>query len=169
MSELQAMIDNAGGPSNIRPSDPNNHYPGLTNFSLLTHGFGNPVVNSSLGVLQTYLQELLAYYEGIKPITVPERRYSTFGEKGSNCASGGGSGGMGPDSVGMQHGNLPMHSAGMASNGIHQNPLLYATRHYPNGGGDGRNRRCADSRDPMMEDGDGDVMVEVTLKEEPVD
>lgn len=74
VSELQAMLNAVGGPSNIKPTDPNNPYPGLTNFSLLTHGFGNPTINTSLGVLQTYLQELLTYYEGRKPVQ-PDGRY----------------------------------------------------------------------------------------------
>ena len=68
------MLNAVGGPSNIKPNDPNNPYPGLTNFSLLTHGFGNPTINSSLTVLQTYLQELLAYYESRKPIQ-PDGQY----------------------------------------------------------------------------------------------
>ena len=72
VSELQAMLNAVGGPSNIRPNDPNNPYPGLTNFGLVTHGFGNPAINTSLNVLQTYLQELLAYYEGRKPIPPPD-------------------------------------------------------------------------------------------------
>ena len=79
VSELQAMLNAVGGPSNIQPQDPSNPYPGLTNFSLLTHGFGNPTINTSLGVLQTYLQELLMFYEGRKPIQ-PDSRY-VFNEK----------------------------------------------------------------------------------------
>ena len=72
------MLNAVGGPSNIRPNDPNNPYPGLTNFGLVTHGFGNPAINTSLNVLQTYLQELLAFYEGRKPIPPQEGsgRYS---------------------------------------------------------------------------------------------
>ena len=73
------MLNAVGGPSSIKPTDPNNPYPGLTNFSLLTHGFGNPTINTSLGVLQTYLQELLTFYEGRKPIQ-PDGRYM-FNEK----------------------------------------------------------------------------------------
>ena len=73
------MLNAVGGPSNIKPNDPNNPYPGLTNFSLLSHGFGNPAINTSLGVVQTYLQELLAFYDGRKPIQ-PDGRYM-FGEK----------------------------------------------------------------------------------------
>ena len=80
MSELQAMLNAVGEPSNIRPNDPNNPYPGLTNFGLVTHGFGNPAINTSLNVLQTYLQELLAFYEGRKPIPPPDSgRYGGFG------------------------------------------------------------------------------------------
>lgn len=81
ISELQAMLNAVGGPSNIKSNDPNNPYPGLTNFSLLSHGFGNPAINTSLSVVQTYLQELLAFYDGRKPIQ-PENRYAVFsGEK----------------------------------------------------------------------------------------
>ena len=69
------MLNAVGGPSNIRPNDPNNPYPGLTNFSLLSHGFGNPTINTSLNVLQTYLQELLAFYEGRKPLPPQDNRY----------------------------------------------------------------------------------------------
>ena len=72
------MLNAVGGPSNIKPNDPNNPYPGLTNFSLLTHGFGNPAIDTGLGVVQTYLQELLAFYEGRKPIH-PDNRYGVFG------------------------------------------------------------------------------------------
>ena len=78
ISELQVMLNAVGGPSNIKASDPNNPYPGLTNFSLLTHGFGNLAINTSLTVVQTYLQELLAFYDGRKPVQ-PEARFSTFG------------------------------------------------------------------------------------------
>ena len=75
------MLNAVGGPSNIKSNDPNNPYPGLTNFSLLSHGFGNPAINTSLSVVQTYLQELLAFYDGRKPIQ-PENRYAVFsGEK----------------------------------------------------------------------------------------
>ena len=78
ISELQAMLNADGGPSNIKASDPNNPYPGLTNFSLLTHGLGNPAINTSLTVVQTYLKELLAFYDGRKPVQ-PVARFSTFG------------------------------------------------------------------------------------------
>lgn len=78
------MLNAVGGPSNIRPNDPNNPYPGLTNFGLVTHGFGNPAINTSLNVLQTYLQELLAYYEGRKPIPPPDG-----GQYGFTTAGGG--------------------------------------------------------------------------------
>jgi hypothetical protein len=78
ISELQAMLNAVGGPSNIKANDPSNPYPGLTNFSLLSHGFGNPAISSSLTVVQTYLQELLAFYEGRKPVQ-PENRFATFG------------------------------------------------------------------------------------------
>ena len=85
------MLNAVGGPSNIRPNDPNNPYPGLTNFGLVTHGFGNPAINTSLNVLQTYLQELLAYYEGRKPIPPPDSgRYgfSTSSVPPSSSSSG---------------------------------------------------------------------------------
>lgn len=91
VSELQAMLNAVGGPSNIRPNDPNNPYPGLTNFGLVTHGFGNPAINTSLNVLQTYLQELLAYYEGRKPIPPPDGgRYgfTTTGTGGGSLGHG---------------------------------------------------------------------------------
>ena len=71
------MLSAVGGPSNIKTNDPHNPYPGLTNFSLLSHGFGNPAINTSLTVVQTYLQELLAFYDGRKPIQ-PENRFSTL-------------------------------------------------------------------------------------------
>ena len=73
------MLNAVGGPSNIRPNDPHNPYPGLTNFGLVTHGFGNPAINTSLNVLQTYLQELLAYYEGRKPIPPQDSGRYNFG------------------------------------------------------------------------------------------
>lgn len=73
------MLNAVGGPSNIRPNDPHNPYPGLTNFGLVTHGFGNPAINTSLNVLQTYLQELLAYYEGRKPIPPQDNGRYNFG------------------------------------------------------------------------------------------
>ena len=62
------MVNAVGGPSNIQPNDPHNPYPGLTNFALHTHGFGNPTINASISVVQTYLQELLLFYEGRKPV-----------------------------------------------------------------------------------------------------
>ncbi len=78
---------------------------------------------------------------------------------------------MGPESVPMPHQNLSMYNAGMMPSGSHQYPLLYATRHYPNNGeGDTRNPRHSEARgESVIENGDSDVMVEVTLKEEPVD
>ncbi|KAL5456992.1 hypothetical protein EMCRGX_G034222 [Ephydatia muelleri] len=68
LSEFQAMVNAVGGPSNIQPNDPQNPYPGLTNFALHTHGFGNPTINASISVVQTYLQELLLFYEGRRPV-----------------------------------------------------------------------------------------------------
>ena len=70
ISELQAMLNAVGGPSNIKSNDPNNPYPGLTNFSLLSHGFGYPANNTRLSVVQTYLQELLAFYDSQKPVSL---------------------------------------------------------------------------------------------------
>ena len=70
------MVNAVGGPSNISPSDPTNPYPGLVNFSLITHGFGNPAINACLSAVQTYLKDLLNYYEGTKPIQPdPRCRY----------------------------------------------------------------------------------------------
>jgi len=66
LGELQAMVNAV--PYNASPNDPSNLYPGLVNFSLLTHGFGNPAINASLSATQNYLKELLNYYEGVKPI-----------------------------------------------------------------------------------------------------
>ena len=68
MTEFQGMMDAVGGPSNIRPADPDNPYPGLTNFSLITHGFGNPVISTVMSQIQIYLSELLAVYEGKTPL-----------------------------------------------------------------------------------------------------
>ena len=158
------MIEAAGGPSNLRPSDPNNHYPGLTNFSLLTHSFGNPVINTCLGVLQTYLQELLGYYEGRRPIHLPERRYSTFENKPAQPLGGTGTA-MGPESVPVPQGNPPQQNTMLLSNGVQKNPLLYATRHYPGGG----RREGEEQENTPNSSSEVDVMVEVTLKEEPVD
>ena len=64
LTEFQGMVDAVGGPSNIRPTDPHNPYPGLTNFSLITHGFGNPAISTVISQIQQYLSELLAIYEG---------------------------------------------------------------------------------------------------------
>ena len=159
MSELQAMLDAVGGPSNIQPNDPNNPYPGLTNFSLLTHGFGNPTLNTSLGVLQTYLHELLAYYECRKSIQTPDNRYNIFGDglpqtatsASSSSQSIGMGSGLGPESIAM-HGNLPPHHHPL------QNPLMYVTRHCP-----GVHQESVSSSNSEG------VAVEVALKEEPVD
>lgn len=159
VSELQAMLDAVGGPSNIRPNDPNNPYPGLTNFSLISHGFGPPSLNTGLGVLQTYLQELLAYYEGKKPIQAPDSRYTLLCENTSQASPppppphGMGTG-LNTDTA--MHGNLPQHH----HNPHHplQNPLLHATRHYPSNS----------SQEPVISSEEG-VAVDVTFKEEPVE
>ena len=60
------MVNTVGGPTNLRPDDPSNPYPGLTNFSLLSHGFGNPNISAVLSVIQNYFNELLAVYDGKK-------------------------------------------------------------------------------------------------------
>jgi hypothetical protein len=147
VSELQAMLEAVGGPSNIRPNDPNNPYPGLTNFSLISHGFGPPTLNTGLGVLQTYLQELLAYYEAKKPIQAPDNRYTMLCEdapQASPAPHGMGTG-LNPDSAVPQHHHNPHHPL--------QNPLLHATRHYP----------TSDSHERI--NGNEDV----AFKEEPVE
>lgn len=63
IQELQAMVNTVGGPNNLRPNDPSNPYKGLTNFSLLSHGFGNPNISAVLSVIQNYFNELLKVYE----------------------------------------------------------------------------------------------------------
>ena len=60
------MVDTVGGPTNLRPDDPSNPYPHLTNFSLLSHGFGIPNISAVLSVIQNYFNELLAVYDGGK-------------------------------------------------------------------------------------------------------
>lgn len=154
------MLDAVGGPSNIRPSDPNNPYPGLTNFSLLTHGFGNPSINTGLGVLQTYLQELLAFYEGRKSVQTTDNRYNMFDEQAPSSSSQslgmGSGGGLIPESVSIHGNNMPQHHH--HPNGIQPNPLEYAARHYP-----GVNQEvvsCSNTEE---------VAVEVALKEEPIE
>lgn len=72
------MVDTVGGPNNLRPDDPCNPYPGLTNFSLLSHGFGNPNISTSLSVVQNYFSELLKIYEGSKGM-----EFSTQNSSGS--------------------------------------------------------------------------------------
>lgn len=149
------MLDAVGGPSTLRPNDPTNPYPGLTNFSLLTHGFGNPAINTGLGVLQTYLQELLAYYEGKKPIPPPDtNRYNMFNSESVSQAP---SPQPNPESATNMHGSLVQQQH------YHhplQNPLLYATRHYPSRE---QHQETVTSSDP-----EGGI-IEVTLKEEPVE
>ena len=61
------MVDTVGGPNNLRPDDPCNPYPGLTNFSLLSHGFGNHNISSTLNIIQSYFNDLIRVYEGNKP------------------------------------------------------------------------------------------------------
>ena len=81
------MINAVGGPNNIRPTDPNNPYPGLTNFSLITHGFGNPAMDTMFSVVQTYLHELLAIYEGRVPIQANPQSGSSHSSSGSRAGS----------------------------------------------------------------------------------
>ena len=61
------MVDTSSQPSNLRPEDPSNPYPGLTNFNLISHGFGNPAISTAISVLQNYLQELRRVYDGGNP------------------------------------------------------------------------------------------------------
>ena len=84
LSELQAMVDTVGGPTNFRPDDPSNPYPGLTNFSLISHGFGNPSVSAVLSLVKTYFQELISVYEGRN-----HHSQSSFPANMSNYGSGG--------------------------------------------------------------------------------
>lgn len=63
LSEFQAMVDAVGRPSNLSPNDPSNPYPGLTNFNLISHGFGNPSISTAVSVIQNYLLELSKIYE----------------------------------------------------------------------------------------------------------
>ncbi len=150
------MLDAVGGPSNIRPNDLNNPYPGLTNFSLLTHGFGNPAIATSLGVLQTYLQELLAYYDGRKPIQTPENKY-VLDDNASTSSAAGMRSGLGAESASSPvHGNMPHQHQHHPL----QNPLLYATRHFPSQLG---------SQEAVSSSHIREQSVEVSLKEEPVD
>lgn len=144
------MLNAVGGPSNLRPNDPTNPYPGLTNFSLLSHGFGNPAINTGLGVLQTYLKELLDYYEGNKPIQpLDTNRYSMFNSEISQASSPQPNPESSPGILPQQqHYHHPL-----------QNPLLYATRHYPSA----EHQETVTSSDPEG------ATVEVTLKEEPVE
>ena len=60
------MVNTVGGPNNLRPNDPTNPYKGLTNFSLLSHGFGNLNISAVLSVVQNYFNELLKVYESNK-------------------------------------------------------------------------------------------------------
>ena len=157
------MLDAVGGPSTLRPNDPSNPYPGLTNFGLLSHGFGNPAINTGLGVLQTYLQELLAYYEGKKPIQpLDTNRYNMFSNESISQASSpqtsqesaaATSMHGGPSSLGHQQYHHHQHTL--------QNPLLYATRHYPSA----EHQETVTTSSSEAEGG----TVEVTLKEEPVE
>lgn len=69
MAELQSVLSGPSAtPSSLRPTDPHNPTPGLSHFSLITHGFGPRTVDSSLNVLQTYLDDLISVYEGKEPM-----------------------------------------------------------------------------------------------------
>ena len=155
------MLDAVGGPSNIRPNDPANPYPGLTNFSLITHSFGTPALNTGLGVLQTYLQELLAYYEGKKPIQPPENRYGGVLGESSNSPQTPSHAGSVDAMHGASHPQQHPHHPPHHPHGHHplQNPLLHATRHYSSTDG----QEAVSSTDTER------ISVEVAaFKEEPV-
>ncbi len=64
LSEFKSMVDTASKPCNYPPNNSTNVPPGLTNFDLISHGFGNPSISTAVNVLQTYLQELTRVYEG---------------------------------------------------------------------------------------------------------
>jgi hypothetical protein len=42
----------------------------LTNFSLITHGFGAPTLSAAVDVFQQYLTEMLKYYEKNYPMFI---------------------------------------------------------------------------------------------------
>ena len=68
VGELQSILSGpSAAPSGLRPTDANNPSPGLSHFSLITHGFGPRTIESSLSVLQTYLDDLMKVYEGKEP------------------------------------------------------------------------------------------------------
>lgn len=102
LTEFQGMVDAVGGPNTIRPSDPNNPYPGLTNFSLITHGFGNPALSTAISQVQMYLSELLAIYEGRTAVR-PESKCpgGTYRDSNPYSHHGGGRGYMFGEQVAM--------------------------------------------------------------------
>lgn len=68
VTELQDVLSGpSASPSALRPTDTSNPSPGLSHFSLITHGFGPRTIDSSLSVLQTYLDDLMKVYEGKEP------------------------------------------------------------------------------------------------------
>ena len=68
VGELQSILSGpSASPSALRPTDAHNPSPGLSHFSLITHGFGPSTIESSLSVLQTYLDDLMKVYEGKEP------------------------------------------------------------------------------------------------------
>lgn len=70
VAELQSILGGpSASPSALRPTDAHNPSPGLSHFSLITHGFGPRTIESSLSVLQTYLNDLMKVYEGKEPVS----------------------------------------------------------------------------------------------------
>lgn len=68
VAELQSILGGpSASPSSLRPTDAHNPNPGLSHYSLITHGFGPRTIESSLSVLQTYLDDLIKVYEGKEP------------------------------------------------------------------------------------------------------
>lgn len=65
------MVDAVGRPSNLSPNDPSNPYPGLTNFNLISHGFGNPSISTAVSVIQNYLLELSKIYDNSSTVERP--------------------------------------------------------------------------------------------------
>ncbi|CAF0922966.1 unnamed protein product [Adineta steineri] len=59
----------------------------LTNFSLITHGFGSPALSAAVDVFQQYLTEMLKYYEKNYPMFI-----ATTSNSSSSIKNGGGGG-----------------------------------------------------------------------------
>lgn len=57
----------------------------LTNFSLITHGFGAPALAAAVDVFQQYLTEMLKYYEKNYPMFI-----ATTSTSSSSIKNGGG-------------------------------------------------------------------------------